>query len=109
MCVLCGELIMNAHWTENHNRENGMTDQRRRRRSRIKRAVLSNRILSYYGLQLAEWNGTKYVLSDKKGSTLIIQDMGDMWPAVQKMSGHLPDPLDPRLWQHLKEEGCRHE
>ena len=38
---------------------------------------ISNRILAYYGLSISEWNGSRFVLRDKKGgrrlyTTLVI-------------------------------------
>lgn len=102
MCVLCGELIMNVHWTEENRQENGMTDQRNRRRTRLARAKFVNQILMYYGLSLSEWNGTRYLLCDKKGATTIIQDLGGLWPAAQKLHGRPLDPLDPSLLAFMK-------
>lgn len=109
MCVLCGELIMNAHWTDQAKLSGGMTDQRQRRRSRLKRAEFANRILSHYGLSLSDWNGAKYTLADKKGGSVLVQDLGDLWPAVQKFTGKIPDPLDARLLCHMASGGGANE
>ena len=53
MCVLCGELIMNVHWTDRRTHENEYKhiviageSQRDRMRSRLKRVKISNRILA---------------------------------------------------------------
>jgi hypothetical protein len=57
-----------------------------------------------YGLRLNDWNGSKYILSDKKGRSLIVQDLGSLWPAVEKLLGRPIDPLDPSLHDALKQQ-----
>ena len=108
MCVLCGELIMNVHWTDQkaHDLEyggNGATGDvlRDRRRDRLRRVDYANMILSFYGLKLVDWNGIRYVLSDKKGTQKIIGDLGELWPEAQKLCGNKIDPLAPDLLAYL--------
>ncbi|MDR3254471.1 MAG: hypothetical protein LBT31_02745 [Synergistaceae bacterium] len=108
MCVLCGELVLNVHWTDQkaHDLEYGAAGggevQRNRRRDRIRRVQYANNILSFYGLNLADWNGSKYILSDKKGNQKIVGDLGEMWPEAQKACGRGLDPLDPALLEYLR-------
>ena len=108
MCVLCGELVMKVHWTDQEmpNKESSLMlrvgeTQRTRMRERLRRVEFTNQILEYYGLKLRDWNGTKYVLNDKKGSSVIVQDLGDMWHAAEKLTGRKLDPLDPVLLEAL--------
>lgn len=108
MCVLCGESVMQIHWTDRkkESNENGSTVvagqyQRSRQRERHHRTRLTNKVLHYYGLTLEDWTGSKYVLRDKKGRAEIIQDLGALWPAAEKMMGRPLDPLDPLLIEHL--------
>ena len=76
---------------------------RNRRLERLQRAQVLNRILRYYGLRVDDWIGTIYPqgvsveLSDAKGSTALVQDLGELWPAVEKLAGCRIDPLDPHL------------
>jgi len=99
---------MNVHWTDQkgHDMEYGGDGVigdvlRDRRRDRLKRADYANRILSFYGLKLADWNGIKYILSDKKGNQKVIGDLGELWPEAQKLCGNQIDPLDPGLLAYL--------
>ena len=100
MCVLCGEFVMNVHWTDttsldaNSNVIVGSHMQNSRQRDRITRERLANQILQTKHLKLEDWSGSKYILRDRKGSSTIIQDMGALWPAVEKMLGYKLDPLD---------------
>lgn len=108
MCVLCGESVMQIHWTDRkmESHKDGAIVvagqfQRSRQRERHHRTRLTNKILRYYGLTLEDWTGSKYVLRDKKGRTEIIQDFGALWPAAEKMIGRPLDPLDPLLIENL--------
>ena len=108
MCVLCGESVLRVHWTDkNLDRKDRSSStevgqfQRSRIRERMHRIRLANRILSLYGLKIEDWNGSKYVLRDKKGRSEIVHDLGSLWPAAAKLTGYSLDPLDPTLLQNL--------
>lgn len=112
MCVLCGELVMNVHWTDQQIHDKAFhptvvvgESQRDRMRNRLKRVAYANQILSYYGLTLRDWNGSKYMLADKKGVSLVVNDLGDMWPAVQTLTFQQLDPLEPDLLAFLSAHG----
>lgn len=103
---------MHVHWTDqgSHDKEFSNTIivgelQRDRMRDRLRRVYYLNRILSFYGLNLADWNGSKYLLADKKGNQQIVNDLGDLWPAAQKMASNRLDPLDPGLLSYLPSKG----
>ncbi len=117
MCILCGELIMNVHWTDqplhdieyrNSTRIVAGSNQRARMRSRLKRVNIANKILAYYGLNMKEFNGSRYVLYDKKGSSQIVYDLGGVWNIVFDMCHKKPDPLDPDFLHFLSEEEVPH-
>lgn len=101
MCVLCGELIMHVHWTDQpaHDVEFKSTvmageGQRDRMRLRLKRVRLSDKILGYYGLSIRDWCGSRYMLADKKGNSKIVYDLGDMWKQAEELAHKKIDPLD---------------
>ncbi len=114
MCLLCGEFVSQIHWTEKHT-EDAMRapesaaardeTRRYRRRERVRRTAVANKVLCFYGLKVAEWSGSKYVLKDGKGRSEIVQDLGSLWPAAQKLIGKPLDPLDPALQNALTREG----
>jgi hypothetical protein len=106
MCVLCTGAILQVHWTDRRNGE-GVPDGdqlRFYRRERLHRASLANKILCHYGLKVEDWNGSKFVLSDRKGRQEIIDDLGGLWPAAEKMAGYKLNPLDPVLIGKLKHD-----
>lgn len=116
MCVLCGELIRSFHWTdgsgsyendENLKGQNALIsaneNARERKRARLKRVGLLNRILAFYGLKMDDWQGTKFVLHDKKGQSVIVNDLGDLWDKAQKLAKKEMDALDSNLLAFLNQ------
>ncbi|MGB6408205.1 MAG: hypothetical protein WBF39_12065 [Planococcus donghaensis] len=108
MCILCGEFVIQIHWTDqtsNDDDEILVGDlQRSRHRTRLQRAKLSNKILHYYRLKLEDWNSSKFVLRDLKGNQEIVHDLGALWGTAEKMIGRPVNPLDPHLLQQIEEE-----
>ncbi len=118
MCVLCGELISSFHWTdrsdgsgsyenENLKGQNALIsaneNARERKRARLKRVRLLNQILAFYGLKMDDWQGTKFVLCDKKGQSVIVNDLGDLWDKAQKLAKKEMDALDSHLLAFLNQ------
>jgi hypothetical protein len=114
MCVLCGQdFVAQVHWTDRHLEDRAraaapgsdpVAYQGDRRRDRAHRVVLTNEILCHYGLKLDDWGGSKYVIRDRKGRSEIVQDLGSLWPAAERLAGRALDPLDPTLRQVLVDE-----
>ncbi|GAA6905802.1 hypothetical protein HpCHC75_04610 [Helicobacter pylori] len=118
MCVLCGELISSFHWTdrtygsdsyenENLKGQNALIsaneNARERKRARLKRVRLLNQILAFYGLKMDDWQGAKFVLHDKKGQSVIVNDLGDLWDKAQKLAKKEMDALDSHLLAFLNQ------
>ena len=116
MCVLCGQdFVAQVHWTDRHLEDRGRAAapgsdpvalQGDRRRDRAHRVALTNEILRHHGLKLADWGGSKYVLRDRKGRSELVQDLGGLWPAAEKLAGRALDPLEPALRETLGEESA---
>ncbi|GAA8644602.1 hypothetical protein KYTH83_03750 [Helicobacter pylori] len=118
MCVLCGELISSFHWTdgsdgsgsyenENLKGQNALIsaneNARERKRARLKRVRLLNQILAFYGLKINDWQGTKFVLCDKKGQSVMVNDLGDLWDKAQNLAKKEMDALDSNLLAFLNQ------
>lgn len=108
MCILCGEFVSQPHWAERRVEDEARREgieasdyHRTRRRERIQRVGLVNRVLRHYGLEVEDWNGSKYILHDRKGRSELVPDLGSLWPAAAKLAGQTPDPLDPVLRETL--------
>ncbi|MFP6164453.1 hypothetical protein ACLGBL_00425 [Helicobacter pylori] len=117
MCVLCGELISSFHWTDENYGTNGSDENlrepnalisanenaRERKRARLKRVGLLNQILAFYGLKINDWQGAKFVLCDKKGQSVIVNDLGDLWDKAQNLAKKEMDALDSHLLAFLNQ------
>ncbi|WRE74549.1 hypothetical protein KVC97_01560 [Helicobacter pylori] len=118
MCVLCGELISSFHWTdgtdgsgsyenENLKGQNAVIsaneNAREHKRARLKRVRLLNQILAFYGLKINDWQGAKFVLCDKKGQSVIVNDLGDLWDKAQNLAKKKMDALDSNLLAFLNQ------
>ncbi|EMR56751.1 hypothetical protein A607_0556 [Helicobacter pylori UMB_G1] len=123
MCVLCGELISSFHWTDENYGSDGSDsyeidenlkepnalisaneNARERKRARLKRVRLLNQILAFYGLKINDWQGAKFVLRDKKGQSVIVNDLGDLWDKAQKLAKKEMDALDSNLLAFLNQQ-----
>lgn len=83
---------MSDHWVEN---EGG-------RRDRAARVLLLNRVLGHWGLSVGDWAGSVYTLSDGKGRSIVVTDVGMVWSSAEKLVGAPLDPLDPGLLDALE-------
>jgi hypothetical protein len=100
MCSLCGVLGANEHWTDAVAREGvytRTTDRVARRRERANRVRIANRILAHWRLQLSDWQGTSFLLSTPTGRTEIVEDLGHLWSAAERLIGREIDPLSPEV------------
>jgi hypothetical protein len=91
MCALCGALLT-SHWAESGSG----------RRERILRARLVGRVLAHFGLELTDWAGRVYLVHDRKGKTAVVDDLGGLWTAAERLAGRPLDPLDPALVASLR-------
>src|SRR5262249_17972188 len=100
MCALCGVLGGPGHWTDAAPRSGLFApagDAAQRRRERLHRIACASRILVHYGLTLSDWQASSYVLSTATGKTELVDNLGHLWSAAEKLLGRPCDPLDPDL------------
>ncbi len=50
------------------------------------RAVAANRVLGLYGLRLAAW-ADRYTLSGRTGRSAVVDHLGTLWPAAERLTG----------------------
>jgi hypothetical protein len=104
MCGLCGMLGGEGHWTDSASAPGvfaSRAEAHTRLRERQARTRLVSIVLRHYGLGLSDWSGSAYVLSSRTGRTAIIDNLGQLWGAAERMSGRSCDPLDERLLASL--------
>jgi hypothetical protein len=84
-------VLQNEHWAE---LDGG-------RRARVFRVQLVNRVLPHFGLRLDDWGGRVYVLRDRKGRAVVVENLGVLWTEAARLAGRPLDPLDPGLVRAL--------
>ena len=97
MCALCGVLGVEDHWSDAVARPGVFSrnaDPQARRRERAHRIRLANEALKAYRLNLSDWQGRAYLLSTATGKTEVVDSLAHLWPAAERLSGRLYDPLD---------------
>ena len=107
MCALCGVLGGSEHWTDAVARPGVFTrntDAAARRRERMNRVAAANRVLSHYRMNLADWQGSAFVLSTATGKTEIVHNLGYIWTAVERLTGKPCDALDAELITVMERE-----
>jgi hypothetical protein len=104
MCSLCGILGANEHWADAAARDGVYTrnaDPVARQRERTDRVRLANRVLALYGMRLSDWQGASFLLSTFTGKSEIVEDLGHLWPAAEKLCGSPCDPLALEFLERL--------
>lgn len=114
MCILCGELVTSFHWSDINFAEEKATisvgeSAGERKKARLKRTKLLNEILRFYGLKIDDWQGSKFVLCDKKGQSVIVNDLGDLWDKAKDLAKREIDALDSNLLAFLGESNLNRE
>lgn len=107
MCALCGVLGGAEHWTDAAAGPGVFTrntDAASRRRERASQAAAANRVLKHYRMGLADWQGTAFILSTATGKTEIVDNLGHLWTAAERLSGRRCDPLDAELITLMERE-----
>jgi hypothetical protein len=54
-------------------------------------------------LTVSDWQSNSYVLSTATGKTELLDNLGHLWPAAEKLLGRTCDPLDPDLIVRLQD------
>ena len=73
-------------------------------RERMKQVAAANRILKHYGMTLADWQGSAFVLSTATGKTEIVDNLVHLWIAAEGLLGRPCDPLDAELIALMERE-----
>ena len=88
MCALCGVLGGAEHWTAAVARPGVFTrntDPASRRRERMKSGGGGKPGSETLRGDLADWQGTAFVLSTATGKTEIVDNLGHLWTAAERL------------------------
>ena len=82
---------MPDHWTDQAG--GSALERMAERRHRVEAA---NAVLEPFGVRCAEWQG-RFTVAGRTGRSLIVDHLGALWPAAEKLAGRPIDPLDPAV------------
>ena len=99
MCALCGMFGGGDHWTDQSGGD-GLARAAERRH----RVAMANLVLEPFGVRCAEWQG-RLTVAAGNGRTLVVDHLGALWPAAEKLAGRPIDPLDPVVIARLERRG----
>ena len=109
MCAFCALLSGGSHWSE-AGTEAAYKDApagRDRLMERHHRVRLVNRILSYHGCKLSDWQNSSYILKSQRGQTSIVDSLPQVWARAEEISKKTADPLDPALIATLSDRNLK--
>ena len=98
MCGLCG-MFGGEHWTD----QSG-SDGLARAPEWRHRVAMANLILEPFGVRCAEWQG-RLTVEGQTGRALVVDHLGALWPAAEKLAGRPIDPLDPVVIARAERRG----
>jgi hypothetical protein len=104
MCGLCGILSDDRHWEGLWQLADEAERARVHRNERLDRVRYLNRLLGAFSCSVSDWQGSAYLLSTFTGKTEIVQNLPQLWTSVQRLTGHVADPLLDGIEQRLRAE-----
>ncbi len=102
MCGLCGMLGGDAHWSDAGRPATDEASSSHRYRERQLRTAHLNRVLREFACSVSDWQGHAYLLSSFTGHTEIVENLAQLWPAVERLSGRCADPLAAEVLDRLR-------
>lgn len=72
-----------------------------RRYERARRAALIRPLFDRLGLELNDWGGSSWLVSNQAGKNEEVYQLTEIWAAAERLAGHPCDPLDPDLIESL--------
>lgn len=106
MCGLCGTLGSEDHWSELLGSADAAELARIRRRERLVRVGYLNRVLRAFSCSVTDWQGVRYCVSTFTGKTELVDNLGQLWVAVERLTGIPVDPLSQRVLGQLPQDSA---
>lgn len=101
MCGLCGILGGEDHWSDLLPQAGREQLRPTRAAERRRRVGYLNAVLAAFSCTVSDWQGSRYLLSTFTGKTELVDDLTQLWAAVERLSGRVPDPLSPGVLERL--------
>jgi hypothetical protein len=108
MCSLCGVLGGKGEWSDSASAPAvfaGRAEPQTRLRERQACTRILNAVLKRHGVVVKDWSGNSYLLTGRTGRTAIVDTVGEIWAAAERIGGRACDPLDDRYLSALAGDG----
>jgi hypothetical protein len=108
MCSLCGLLGGKGEWSDSASAPAvfaGRAEPQTRLRERQARTRILNAVLKHQGVVVKDWSGNSYLLTGRTGRTAIVDTVGEIWAAAERIGGRACDPLDEGYLSTLANNG----
>lgn len=92
MCALCGVFGVDDHWSFIKT-SLPEADPVKRRKQRMMLVHTVNRFLKNRNLVLSDWQGVSYLLSSATGKSVVVNNVSEIWLAMDKEFGGAFDPI----------------
>jgi hypothetical protein len=92
MCSVCGVLGGPAHWSSSQGRLQ-LAGATTLRADRARSVELLNRIARTRGMMVSDWQGSSFVVAGATGGQEVVNSLGDVWAAMDRLGGRSIDPL----------------
>jgi D-aminopeptidase len=92
-----------THWTDAGSPASEGEHAQVRRRERQLRVACLNRVLRAFACTVSDWQSSAYLVSTFTGKTEIVENLAQLWPAVERVSGRRVDPLAADLLDRLRQ------
>lgn len=96
MCGLCGMFGVAEHWTAASGTAAAGAGAAHRRAERQHQVRIANAVLAPFGLRCADWQN-RFMVTSRTGKGVVVDHLGTLWPAAEKLAGRPIDPLDPAV------------
>jgi hypothetical protein len=84
-----------SHWTDRAADATDSTTARRRQ------AAIVDLVLEPLGLRCSERDG-RLVVTGPSGRSRVVDHLGALWPAAERLAGQPIDPLEPQMLERLE-------
>jgi hypothetical protein len=105
MCEVCAIFGAGEHWSDFGRARNEtfpFEDIKFYRHERARRLALIWQIIAPSGLTVEDWDGEAAAVYDVHGRSYLCPSLGDIWTAVERLSGIEVDPLDDGFIKGLR-------
>lgn len=102
MCGMCGLWGSTDHWSNPARLPGATPGQANMQRVRIQQADAISSFTRKAGAVVRDWGQSSWIVENFSGGTEIVDSLGAVWAAVERLTGRSMSPLSLELIQPLE-------